>query len=240
MSTKNIEGIVLRRWDLGESDRRIAILSKLEGKIYAVARGARKSKLAGVTEPLTNARFELAIGRKTSYITQAQPTIPHSRFRNDYKRILSAQSWLEVLDAFLPEGEPQDHLYDLCLQTIQGIETADDPLAALIWGDSYLLYVCGFGPQFSESVISGNSLDDNEVFVSPTAGGALIASEAKAFRDAASVRREVVIALNRILELTKPPNRVKFSKEVLQALLPFLVNAAGRNLSAHRTLLNEY
>jgi DNA repair protein RecO len=239
VSTKNVEGIVLRRWDIGESDRKIAIFSKIEGKIYAVARGARKSKLAGITEPLTSAHFEIAVGRKTSYITQAQPIVPHSRFRNDYKRILTAQSWVEILDAFIPEGEPQNNLYKLCLQTIQGIEVAQDPLAPLIWGDSCLLAMSGFGPQFSESVLSGQPLTYQEAFVSPTAGGALNATEARTFRDALRVRKEVLIALSRILDLSTPPSRVKFSQEVISALFPFLLHAAGRELPAHKALIQE-
>ena len=99
MADISVEGVVLRRWDSGESDRRIALLTREHGKIYAVTRGARKAnaRLAGISEPMTHAMFGVAVGKANNYVTQAQPIEGFGHLRMDYKRLLCAFAWLELL-----------------------------------------------------------------------------------------------------------------------------------------------
>ena len=57
MGLYKVEGIVLRRRNLGEADRLVTILSRDRGKLTVVARGARRprSRLGGRLEPATRA-----------------------------------------------------------------------------------------------------------------------------------------------------------------------------------------
>jgi DNA repair protein RecO (recombination protein O) len=234
-----VEGVVLRRWDSGESDRRIAILTREMGKIYAVARGARKAnaRLAGVSEPLMHAQFGIAQGRSANYITQAQPLAAFSRLRDDYSRLMCGVAFLEAVDAVLHVGEPHPEAFELCLVALPAIEEAREPLAPLTWADLRLMEIAGFGPEFSVSVESGKALRGSQVLLSPSAGGALLLGESE-LQDGRLVAREVAITLALVQELVEPPPYFKRARDVAKALLPFWVEVAGRDLPARRAILS--
>lgn len=230
----------MRRWDSGESDRRVALLTSERGKIYAVARGARKAKarLAGVSEPLMHVSFGIATGRKNNYITQAQPLESFAGIRRDYSKLLCALAWTEALDALLPELEPQPEAFELCLVALRGIEAAREPLGALCWADLKLLELSGFGPTFSVSVVSGAALS-GEIAISPSLGGAILAREAGGTMDAKPVQREIVLTLAKVQALDSPPDFVKRADEVTRALLPFWKDTASRELPARQNLVES-
>src|SRR6185295_3537772 len=58
----NVEGVILRRRNIGEADSIFTVLSPYAGKFDAVARGVRKprSRMRGHLEPLTRCRLLLA------------------------------------------------------------------------------------------------------------------------------------------------------------------------------------
>ena len=60
MSLYRDQGIVLRTWKLGESDRIIVIITEENGKVRAVAKGVRKtrSKFGGRLEPTSHVALQ--------------------------------------------------------------------------------------------------------------------------------------------------------------------------------------
>ena len=64
MSLYRDQGIVLRTWKLGESDRIIVIITQENGKVRAVAKGVRKtrSKFGGRLEPTSHVALQLFRG----------------------------------------------------------------------------------------------------------------------------------------------------------------------------------
>ena len=68
------QGIVLESKPLGEADLMVTLLTSDEGKLRAVARGARKttSKLVGHLEPLNRVDISVARGKEFQYVSQAQ------------------------------------------------------------------------------------------------------------------------------------------------------------------------
>ena len=65
MSLYRDQGIVLRTWKLGESDRIIVIITEENGKVRAVAKGVRKtrSKFGGRLEPTSHVALQLFRGK---------------------------------------------------------------------------------------------------------------------------------------------------------------------------------
>jgi DNA repair protein RecO (recombination protein O) len=240
MPSSTVEAVVLRRWDSSESDRRVSILTREMGKLFAVARGARKanSKLAGVTEPLTRSKFELALGR-TNYIIQAQPLSGYAGLRKDFHRLSVALAWLETLHAALHAGEEHPEAFELCVDTLGEMEVAKEPLGALCWGDLRLMEIIGHSPEFEVSVISGDAVPPSRALLCPRAGGVIHVAEAEPGVPVFDVSRETILALRKLQDSEAAPGFLRGAKAVVAALFAFWIEFLGQDLPGRRRLI-EY
>ncbi len=238
MSTENITAIVLSRRDIGEYDRRLSLLTKEKGKLYAVARGVRKakSKNAGITEPLTVFRTSIAFGKTTNYIAQTQPILSFSEIRKDFFKLNSALAWLETIDEVTHTGENTQNLFDFCLFVLNYIQSLKNPLSALCWGDLQLMRYCGYSPNFEIDDESAKSAKKHKI--SPRTGGILNQNESAI--DEFEISIEVLIALQKIQLLEEPPKNLKKSLEVSKVLHAFWQEFLEKKLPARQLLLNSF
>src|SRR5918997_2543810 len=67
------QAIVLSRFELGEADRVLTLLTPHDGKIKAIAKGVRRprSRIGGAVEPFAELHLVLVRGRTFDVITQA-------------------------------------------------------------------------------------------------------------------------------------------------------------------------
>jgi DNA repair protein RecO (recombination protein O) len=236
-----VRGIVLRRKDSGESDRRLTLFSLEEGKFDAVAKGARsaKSRLRGISEPLSIAVFTFAAGKKQRFITQAQPENAFRGLRTDYDRIIYALSFAELVSYVLPYEEPFEEAYMLLQQVLGFLEAHPKPKAVLAWAEIKLLEVTGFMPSFGECVVSGKPIQEAEVFLSPAAGGYVTREGAGDYADRFIARAEVLYNFCALASLENPPGSLKYAEETLVALTPFWLHVCETNLPARKHLLES-
>lgn len=70
------EGLVLRTRDLGEADKILVIYTREEGKVSAVARGARRarSRLLAISQPFTHGAYQFYRGRGLDTLSQGDKT----------------------------------------------------------------------------------------------------------------------------------------------------------------------
>lgn len=237
MPSSTVEAVVLRRWDFSESDRRVSVLTRESGKVIAVARGARKanSKLAGVTEPLTRSKFELATGR-TNYIIQAQALSGYACLRTDFRRLSVGLAWAETLDAALHIGEEHPEAFELCVETLEAMETAKEPLAPLSWADLRLMEIIGHSPELEVSVSSGEPVAATQAMLCPRAGGILHRSEVENGMEAFDISKETVLALRALQGSGSPPAFMKGAQAVAHAIFLFWTEFLGQDLPARRRL----
>ena len=240
MPTIAVRGVVLRRWDAGESDRRVALFTRELGKIYAVARGARKAnaRLAAVSEPLSYADFGLAVGPKNRYVTEAQPLAAFGRLRDDYQKLLCALSLCEIVDAVMPEGEASVEAFGLLLSALAGIQRGD-ALSSLCWADLKIMEIAGYQPIFDVSAASGDPLDVSTSYLSPSAGGTLLREEAEAYRDSKPITGRALEVLRILQRCNEPPERVLAANETAKAIGRLWRQFADRELPARKRLLIE-
>ena len=87
--TYRTEALVLRQASLGEADLLLSLLTPDQGKLRAVARGARRvtSRLVGHLEPLTRVNLAVARGRTRDVITQAQGLESFAALKGDLEAI---------------------------------------------------------------------------------------------------------------------------------------------------------
>ena len=237
----SLRAIVLRRRDAGESDRRLTLFTFEEGKIDAVAKGARKatSRLASTSEPLVVSHMNVASGKHSRFITQAQPTSAFRQIRTDYDRLTQALALAELYAAVLPYEQPAPELFALFEQSLAQLETHPKPIVALTWGEARLMESSGFFPDFSRCVIDGSSIAVAEPFLSPHAGGFVSEESAGPFTDRYRVRAEVLYGLSKIVELELAPPNLKFAEETILALLPFWKHITDIAIPANESLAGQ-
>jgi DNA repair protein RecO (recombination protein O) len=232
---------VLRRRDSGESDRRLTLLTLEQGKLDAVAKGARKaaSRLAGSSDPLTVAQMTLATGKKNRFVTQVQPLASFRGLRTDFERLSFALALAELYSALMPYEQPFPEAYELLLASLQAIERHDRPVVALVWAELKLLDIAGFLPQFDICAITGDPVGETQAWLSPTAGGYIRDSHAPTFADRTRAPAEVLYGLARTAELDQPPPNLKLVEDCLVALLPFWRHVAETALPANEACVRE-
>jgi DNA repair protein RecO (recombination protein O) len=239
MAETTVEAIVLRRSDSGESDRRLVLLTRELGKIDVIARGARKggSRLAGSSEPLMWAEYQIALGRQRRFVAQVQPKGSFPRLRNDYDRLAAALSFTELVSAAMPYESEAPEVFDLVLATLDFMQSEGNWLSALVWAESQLMRLEGHWPEWTVCVNSGVRLTVSPVWVSPTAGGHISDSHRDHFRDAFQASAEALIGLERVIELSAPPKTFKKADECLKILHAFWKNIVDMPLTAHESLI---
>jgi DNA repair protein RecO (recombination protein O) len=130
MSLYRDEGVVLRTWKLGESDRIVVLYTRGRGKVRAVAKGVRKtkSKFGARLEPTSHVALQLYEGRELDIVTQAE-TIDHlGALRGDLDRLTRATALLEAVDTMAQERAVDPRLYTMLVGALRTLAARDHPL----------------------------------------------------------------------------------------------------------------
>jgi DNA repair protein RecO (recombination protein O) len=135
------QGIVLRTYKLGETDRIVHLLTQGRGKVRAVAKGVRRpgSRFGGRLEAFSHVDLQLYEGRNLDVIGQAELLAPHATVREDYARSAAASVMTEVVDAVAQEGERDNALFLLLRAGLQAL--AAEPEDPAVFVDAFLLRV---------------------------------------------------------------------------------------------------
>ncbi|MEQ1933689.1 MAG: DNA repair protein RecO [Fimbriimonadaceae bacterium] len=238
MAEVTVHAVVLRRRDMGESDRRLTLLTKERGVIDVTAKGARKggSRLSGSSEPLSACILQLATGKRNQYVTQAQPISSFPGLRTDYDRLSYALALTELAAAVLPHEHPADEEFGFLVRALHDLEHHEKPLVALIWAQLKLMDMSGFLPSFDVCVLTGVPVGEALPFLSPHAGGYIAFDSAVGFTDRFQTRAEVLYGLSACQEIDEPPPNLKFASECFRALFPFWRAYAEKQLPANEAI----
>jgi DNA repair protein RecO (recombination protein O) len=176
MGFYKIEGVVLRRRNLGEADRLVTVLTRDRGKITIVARGARRprSRLGGRLEPSTRMRALVAEGRTLDVISQVEVVEANAALRRDLERVGVTSVVLEMADRALADRHPHPDVYRLVL-TALGLAREGSVAVVWPWFAARLLVLLGHRPSVTRCLVCGRRLRDPAVW-STTLGGCLHAA----------------------------------------------------------------
>src|SRR5690606_21696396 len=100
--TQRVEAIVLKHADFGEADRMVTLFTRQEGKLRALAKGARKpgSRKGGHLEPFTRVNLLLGKGREIPIIEQAEAIELHTALGSNLEALGYAAYVVELVDRF--------------------------------------------------------------------------------------------------------------------------------------------
>lgn len=170
------QGIVLRTYKLGETDRILNILSQGRGKVRAVAKGIRRpgSRFGGRLEPYSHADLQLYQGRNLDIVTDAQLIASFQHVRADYALSASAATMAEATDRVTQEGERDLGVFLLLRAGLQALDAC--PPDPSIFVDAFLLRLAGAtGFRVSTDRCAACGADGTHPYLDVARGGALCA-----------------------------------------------------------------
>ncbi|MCX7777263.1 MAG: DNA repair protein RecO [Armatimonadetes bacterium] len=177
-----VEAIVLRVIPYGEKDRILAIYTRQKGKLNAIAKGSRNplTRLASATQLFTHARYFLAQGRNFEVVTQARIIESFERLRRDVNLMVTCAQCCEMLMKSVPDGEPDEWLFDDLLSALRIANSGVSCEALLAAFTARLLMHLGYMPQFECCVRCGKAVGGTSHF-STEHGGTLCRACADVF-----------------------------------------------------------
>ena len=170
------DAIVLSRFELGEADRVLTLLTPEYGKIRAIARGIRRqtSRLGGSLEPFAELRVALAHGRTFEVVTQVAVGRSFLRLRDALESAATAWYLAELADRSSEEGARADALYDLLRRAYELLEAGMAPGRVARWYEMRLADQLGVRPEVDRCVECDRMLEPTEAFRwVPALGGVL-------------------------------------------------------------------
>ncbi len=173
--SRRTEGIVLRRKDMGESDRLLTIFTREYGKLKALSKGSRKptSRQTGHVELFGRSAFLIADGNTFDIITQAESVEMYPGLRDDLIRTIYAGHIVELLDRFTEEEDKNSSLFYLLADGLSWFANEDNHLLAARYFELRLLSLTGFQPQLFTCVISQEPIEQEDQYFSAEIGGLL-------------------------------------------------------------------
>ncbi len=224
---------MLRHNDWGEADRLLVLYTRDQGKLRAIAKGARRlrSRKAGHLEPFTRVTLMLAAGRDLWIVTQAQTVDAYLPIREDLVRTGYAAYVMELLDRFTYEEGENRLLFQLLTDTLARLSTEADAYAPVRYYELHLLDLLGFRPEVFECVVCHTPVRQEDQFFSNILGGVVCPRCVLRAPDARPVSMTVVKFLRHFLrsayaEAIKAPIPEGVRQEMealLQSYITFLL-----------------
>ena len=167
---------MLSRFDYGEADRILTLITPAGGKIKAIAKGIRKptSRIGGSVEPFAELRLALAHGRTFDVITQVEVVHPWLRMRDDLVSFGTASYMAELANGTLEERHGAESVYLLLRRAYEILDAGMAPGRVARWFEVHLADELGVRPEVDRCVECGRLLEADERYRwMPPLGGVL-------------------------------------------------------------------
>lgn len=159
---KQIDGIVIRRINYGESHEIITILTDTVGKLGLFARGSKKSrsKLYPATKLFVDADFTFNYKEDgLSLLYDAEIYDYHRQLSEDIVMMANASYFCELLDRVIPEKEAVGQSYQLLKKLLTLLENGTNPKLLRLYLEREVLGLIGIRPKLDGCVRCGGTHD---------------------------------------------------------------------------------
>lgn len=169
------EGLVLRQTKYDEWDKILTIFTRSNGKIQAIAKGARKPKgsLVASTQVFSYSNFLLYQGRNLYQVNQADIIESFFSLRDDLYKLAYATYIVELIDASAVEELSNTKLFDLSIKTLKVLsELKKDYKKLLLAFELKFISFVGYKPYLRNCIVCNKELT-NRVKFSTEQGGTI-------------------------------------------------------------------
>lgn len=173
MRNYRVRGLVLKRFNFGEADRFIWLLTKNRGLLQVKARSIRKikAKLKAPLELFMLSDIDLAKGRSLDTVTGASIVEPYNRIRQDLKLTSKAFYFSEYLINFLTENESTG-AYQLAIDSMDRLNKNNKKDKFIVLSFIIKLFeITGFSPELDDCLNCGNKISTGKIGFDYQAGG---------------------------------------------------------------------
>jgi len=172
-----VRSIILKKQGWGEADELVVFMARDLGWLSGVAKNARKSRVrfGGHLEPFTLVDLTLRPRKRDDlvWIEDAQAIRGFMRVRADLTRMSWAAYFLELASAFLPEGTPDQELFDFIASFLEILDESDPAPLTIMLDEILLLARLGYAPRFDLCPVCAKPLQPgHDAMFSPNRGGA--------------------------------------------------------------------
>ncbi|MFP4350455.1 MAG: DNA repair protein RecO [Desulfococcaceae bacterium] len=157
------DAILLRRIAYGDHDLILTFLAPDRGKFSSIAKSARKSvkRFSGLLEPFTGLQVVCTAGRgKLLILKEAALRRSLGSIRSNVLKTAYAGYWVELVDGWLEEGQPQTALFHLLGWVLDALEKeASNGSQLSVLFQMRLLALSGFSPNLCRCACCKTEVD---------------------------------------------------------------------------------
>ncbi len=120
-----VEGVILKRHNVGEADRILTVFTRQSGKMRWLAKGVRKisSKRGPHIEIFNRVIATIHIGSGMETLTEVSPIASYQGVRSDLHRIGAAYYLCELIDGLLPAGQAHEDVFLLLCDALAALSS---------------------------------------------------------------------------------------------------------------------
>jgi len=181
MPIYNDQAILLRRYDLAESDRIVSFFGRRYGKVRVVAKGSKKlkSRFAGRLEPFHKVDISFFGKENTSLfkLSSVDFSKTNTELASDINKIFRATYLTEMVEAGLRDGDPNPKAFEVVTKALDWFDrqkTGRDFEWMTRFFDIQFLSALGYRPTLDSCTICRREWSgENEPLFDASAGGLL-------------------------------------------------------------------
>jgi DNA repair protein RecO (recombination protein O) len=158
------DAIVLSRFDFGEADRILTLITPGSGKLKAIAKGIRRptSRIGGSLEPFAELNVALARGRTFEVVTQVSVGHAWLNLRDSLESAATAWYLAELADRSLEERHAAEPIYTLLKHAYGLLDAGMAPGRVARWFEMHLADELGVRPEVDRCAECDRMLESTE------------------------------------------------------------------------------
>lgn len=130
-----VSAFILKRRNVGESDKVLTVFTKTNGKIRVIAKGVRKitSRRGPYLDIFNEIKITIHQGKTWDTVSEVDMLVSRRNMYTTWMRMRAAYMVVEVVDKLVPDNEPQHALYERLGSVLTAIGVArDEELTAIL------------------------------------------------------------------------------------------------------------